>query len=242
MDELYDLTSLYSDVYKSASPMLVAVDNVIFGFDVDEEKLKILLMRRRVEPCSGEWSLIGSFVKPNESTSEAAIRVLKEFTGLTDVFLDQFKTYSDIGRDPGARVLSVGYFSLIRIEESNKQFGSDHNAQWFGLDEIPVLVADHNAIVNDGLLMLQQRSTTYPVGFKLLPTKFTLPNLLHLYQEIFQSRLDDRNFRKKVLASGLLEKLKLKDKSSSRKGAFLYRFDEESYNRQLKLGISTRLI
>ncbi|MFY0627925.1 MAG: NUDIX hydrolase [Reichenbachiella sp.] len=219
----------HTESYKDAKPLLVAVDNVIFGFDASKNKLKVLLFKRQVAPEAGNWSLIGSFVKSDESAMQAAQRILNKFTGLKDVFLEQFRTYAEVNRDPGARVLSIGHYSLIRIDDQNDELVKTFDAKWFDLNKIPELVIDHRSIVNDALVLLQEDGRRKPIGFNLLPKKFTIPQLFQLYQEIYRKPLDDRNFRKKILATDLLIKLEEKDKSGSKKGAFLFQFDENKY-------------
>lgn len=223
------LSKPHIETYQDARHILVAVDNVIFGFDPEDEVLKVLLFKRLVEPEAGGWSLIGSFVQPDESAVAAAARILHKFTGLKDVFLEQFITYSDVERDPGARVISISYYSLIQINEHDRDLVAAHNAQWFDVREIPDLVIDHSIMVNDALVKIRENARFKPIGFNLLPEKFTLPKLFKLYQSIMSEPLDDRNFRKKILASGVLDKLEEKDKSTSKKGAYLYKFNEEKY-------------
>ena len=235
-------TLTHIESYIDASPILVAVDNVIFGFDPVEEKLKILLFKRRVDPEAGKWSLIGSFIQEGESGAQAAIRILQKFTGLKDVFLEQFKTYSDANRDPGARVISIGYYSLIRISEENTKLIEAYDAQWFEINSIPDLAVDHHRIVKDAQLLLKNNAIQRPIGFNLLPEEFTLPKLLKLYKEILQEPLDDRNFRKKILSAGFLRKLDKKDKTTSKKGAFLYQFDSEKYFELVKNGYSQSMV
>lgn len=218
-----------TSTYLVAQPLLVAVDNVIFGFDVEEEKIKILLFKRKIEPFAGLWSLVGSFIQPNETAVAASSRILTEFTGLKDVFLEQLHCYSGVQRDPEDRVISIAYYSLIQLGEYKKQLVDDHDAGWFEVNNIPDLVLDHKQMVIDALTKLQENARRRPVGFSLLPPKFTLPQLFKLYQEIYQYPIDDRNFRKKILATDLLEKLPTKDKSGSKKGAFHYQFNKRKY-------------
>lgn len=231
----------HNETYKDGKPILVAVDNVIFGFDPEEEKLKILLFKRQVDPEAGKWSLIGSFVQENESAEVAAQRILTKFTGLEDVFLEQFHTYSNVDRDPGARVISIGYYSLIRIDEHKEELVNSFEAKWFELNQVPELVIDHTQMVEDALHILQNDSKRKPIGFNLLPERFTIPKLLKLYQEILQIELDDRNFRKKILSASYLDRLDEKDKSSSKKGAFLYQFNVEKYFELVKEGYNLQL-
>ncbi|MGL1889616.1 MAG: NUDIX domain-containing protein [Reichenbachiella sp.] len=230
------------ETYKDAQPILIAVDNVIFGFDPFEEKLKVLLFKRRVAPEAGKWSLVGSFIQPNESGIEAAQRILTKFTGLEDVFLEQFHSYTKINRDPGARVISIAYYSLLRINEENSRVTQAHDAEWLDIDNFPELVVDHNKIVVDALELLQENAKRRPIGFNLLPKEFTLPKLLKLYTEILQAPIDDRNFRKKILSAGFLNRLEKKDKSTSKKGAFLYEFNSEKYFELIKDGYTLSFI
>lgn len=184
----------------------------------------------------GEWSLIGSFVKMDEDVSEAAKRVLKEITGLENVFMEELRTYSSPDRDPGFRCISVGQYALIRINEYDRELVQKHGAHWYDLEELPDLVLDHNEMVHDALGRLRRKARYKPIGFELLPEKFTIPQLQRLYEAIYQKELDSRNFRKKVLSLDVLVKLDEKDKTTSRRGAYLYKFDEDNYQRLLKSG------
>lgn len=232
---------LSNEYYYGSDKMLFAVDNIIFGFSPTEQKLKVLLFKRLVEPFAGQWSLIGSFVKETESSDSAATRVLKELTGLTGIFLEQLKCYSLPLRDPGSRVVSIAYYSLIQIPKRKNSPINIHNGQWVDVDALPTLVMDHSLMILDALDKLKTDSTHKPIGFELLPKAFTLPLLLKLYQEIHQRDLDDRNFRKKILSMNLLTKLNQKDKSSSRKGAYLYKFDKKKYHKLIEKGFNFEL-
>ncbi|WP_020539178.1 NUDIX hydrolase [Lewinella cohaerens] len=221
--------------YKQAKPILVAVDCIIFGFN--QSTLQLLLFKRKIAPFLGAWSVIGSFVQEQESTSDAAIRVLQEHTGLENIFLDPLALYSDPERDPGARVISQAYFSLIHLEDEALNKVETHQARWFDLKDTPSLMLDHNIMVQDALDKLRTKARYSPIGFELLPEKFTIPQLQLLYEAIYQKELDRRNFRKKILSMGLLDKLDEKDKSGSRKGAFLYQFNAENYQKMVKEGV-----
>ena len=222
------------DYYVQQDKMYVATDCIIFGFDTG--KLKLLIFKRRVKPFIGEWSLIGSFVNLDENVDEAANRVLAEITGLKNVFMEELKTYGLANRDPGYRCVSIGQYALIRIEDYDKKSIKIHGAQWYELDKIPNLVLDHNQMVQDALVRLRRKARYQPIGFELLPEKFTIPQLQQLYEAIYQNELDSRNFRKKVLSYNVLIKLEEKDKSSSKRGAFLYKFDDIKYQELLKSG------
>ena len=229
------MSELINNIYYSeADKILVAVDCVIFGFD--NEKLKLLLFKRKVKPFKDEWSLIGRFVNNIENVSTAAQKVLEECTGLTDVYLEQLRCYGDCGRDPGGRVISMAYYSLIRLNEGEEKVVENYQARWFNIGTVPPLILDHNEMVKDAFNRLQTRARHQPVGFELLPQKFTIPKLQTLYEAIYQKELDRRNFRKKILSMGILEKLDEKDKDSSRKGAFLYRFNQQIYEEMVTDG------
>lgn len=208
--------------YSTQQKILVAVDCTIFGFD--SKSLKLLLFRRKVEPLKGNWSLIGAFLQNDLSIVEGAKRILQESTGLKDIYLDQLKTYGAVKRDPVERVISVGFYSLIRIDDLQIQSVKDYDAKWFDINEIPELILDHGTMVTDAISALQLKARHEPIGFNLLPDHFTLPQLQALYESIYQSKRDSRNFRKKVLSLNIIEKTDLKDKTGSKKGAFLYTF------------------
>ncbi|WP_150451411.1 NUDIX hydrolase [Arenibacter lacus] len=222
--------------YSVAPSILVATDCIVFGFD--KGVLKLLVFKRRVEPFKDQWSLIGSFVKEDESVTEAGRRVLYQFTGLEDVFQEKLRVYSDVNRDPGARCISIAQYALIRINDYDKGQVEKHGAKWFAMDQLPDMVLDHQEMIADALEGLRRKAAHKPIGFELLPKKFTLPRLQALYESIYQRKMDDRNFRKKVMSLDLLIKLDEKDKSTSRKGAFLYKFDYDKYKKFEKSGFN----
>ena len=207
----------------------VAVDCIIFGFDQGE--LKLLIHKRRFEPAMGQWSLFGGFVQTDEGLDEAANRVLFELTGLDNIYMEEVQSYGEIGRDPAARVISVAYYALIPAKEYSEATSSNHGANWVSLNQLPELIMDHNQMVNKGLRRLKRRASSQPLGFELLPREFTMPQLQALYEAIYQCSLDKRNFRKKILSMDVLIKLDEKDMTSSRKGAYLYRFDQKKYKK-----------
>lgn len=222
------LYQLAQNKYDTAQKILVAVDCIIFGFD--DGVLKVLAFKRKVEPFCGSWSLIGSFVAENESTDEAAKRVLFEITGLKNIFMEELKTYSSVTRDPGARCISIGQYALISLSKKNKKLTETHGAEWLSIIDLPELVLDHQQMVADALERLRNKARFYPIGLELLPKKFTIPQLQSLYEELFQLLFDTRNFRKKLLSLNMLIQLDEKDKTSSKKGAYLYEFDYDKYN------------
>ncbi|MCB9284132.1 MAG: NUDIX hydrolase [Lewinellaceae bacterium] len=225
--------------YAEATPVLVAIDCIIFGFD--NEGLKLLLFKRKVEPFRNEWSVIGSFVNPLESVDAAAVRVLEEYTGLKSIFMEPLGCYGEVDRDPGARVISQAYFALIRLDEEDIRTVETHQAHWFDLHSIPPLILDHNRMVADALEKLHRKARYRPIGFELLPQKFSIPQLQALYEAIYQRELDRRNFRKKILSMNILDKLEEKDKSSSRKGAYLYRFNKKRYGEMAEKGFDFQI-
>lgn len=222
------------DLYKQKDKMYVATDCIIFGFDAGN--LKLLLFRRHVSPLAGEWSLIGSFVKLEEDVYKAAERVLEEITGLKNVFMEELKVYGAADRDPGFRCISVGQYALIRLNDYDRELVKEYGAEWFDVKELPELVLDHNQMVKDALEKLKQKARIQPLGFELLPEKFTIPQLQSVYEAIFQKELDGRNFRKKVLSQNVLVKLDEKDKTSSKRGAYLYKFDHDRYKKLTEKG------
>lgn len=220
--------------YNPGDKMYVATDCIIFGFN--SGKLQLLVFKRRVNPFEGSWSLIGSFVKIEEDVQEAAKRVLQEITGLENVFMEQLKAYGKADRDPGYRCMSVAHYALIRIDEQDKKLVEKHGAHWFDVAELPDLVLDHNQMVEDALQQLRLKARYQPLGFELLPEKFTIPQIQLLYEAIYQKPLDARNFRKKLLSLKVLIKLDEKDKTTSKRGAFLYKFDYKRYQDLVKSG------
>ena len=214
--------------YSSHQKIMVAVDCSIFGFD--SKSLKILLFKRKVEPLKGHWSLIGAFLQNDLSIIDGAKQILLECTGLSDIYLEQLKTYGQVERDPVERVISVGFYSLIRIDEMDIRSVEDFDAKWFGINEMPELILDHGDMVKDAIAALQLKAKHEPIGFNLLPDHFTIPQLQSLYESIYQTKRDSRNFRKKVLSLGLIEKTNFKDKTGSKKGAFLYTFKRETHS------------
>ncbi len=213
--------------YSGQNRILVAVDCIIFGFDGEE--LKLLLIQRGFEPEKGKWSLMGGFVREYESFENAAYRILNELTGLSGMYMEQLFAFGDPHRDPVERTVSVTYFTLIDIHQYETQINKSYHAEWFSLKTIPPLIFDHSQIIQMAREKLQYKAAFHPVLFELLPEKFTLPQLQMLYEEIYDTIFDKRNFIRKVLASGLLVKQKDKDKEKSKRGAFYYKLDKKKY-------------
>lgn len=216
----------YQVHYKNAPKHYLAVDCVIFGYENYE--LKLLLHKRPIEPQIGGWSLMGGFCRENEALETAANRVLRQSTGLKDIFLEQVQAFSAPDRDPAARVISVAFYALIRIDKHDAGKVDEMGARWCSLDEVPELIFDHSEIVEKAKERLQMKASLELVGKELLPDEFTLTQLRRLYEAIYQRELDPGNFRKKVLGLNVLERLNTKNTEESKKGAFNYRFRPNS--------------
>jgi ADP-ribose pyrophosphatase YjhB (NUDIX family) len=223
-------------LYSKYKKHLVAVDSIIFGYDILEKEIKLLLIKRSFDPAKGKWSLAGGFVEPGESLDVAACRVLRNLTGLKNIFMKQLYCYGDPERDPGARVISVAYWALIKIKDIDRKVTDRNGAHWQSINQLPKLIFDHQSMVERALRELKLQIRIKPVGFELLPEKFTLVQMLDLYEAIYQRKIDKRNFRKKILSMDILEKLEEKEKQTSKKGAFYYRFIKERYKRLVKNG------
>lgn len=219
--------------YYNINPQFyVSVDCIIFGFD--EGELKLLLLKRNFEPAMGKWSLMGGFVQVEESVDAAAKRVLAELTGLEDVYMEQVGTFGDVNRDPGERVISVAYYALINVNEYDRELVQQHNAYWMNVNELPPLIFDHPAMIEKARELMKQKASDKPIGFNLLPELFTLTQLQNLYEAIYGEPIDKRNFRKRVAEMDFIEKTDQIDKSGSRRGAYLYKFNDKAYLRDPK--------
>jgi 8-oxo-dGTP diphosphatase len=223
------MEGLMSTSYKKPS---VTVDCVVFG--LDEEDLKIILVERGLEPFKGRWALPGGFVHVDESLAVAAMRELQEETGVGNVFLEQLYTFGDVDRDPRDRVISVAYYALVNLGGHKIKAATDaRSAAWFSVDDIPKLAFDHNKIFDVALKRLRGKVRYEPIGFELLPEKFTLGQLQRMYEKILEQDIDKRNFRKKILGMELLKELDEVQMDVAHRAARLYKFDERKY-RQLK--------
>lgn len=225
--------------YENIDRYPVALDTIIFGFD--RENLKLLLIKRDFEPEKGNWSLMGGFLEANESLDEAASRILRNLTGLQNIYLEQLYGFGEIDRDPVERTISIAYYSLINIHDHDKELVKKYSARWFPIDDLPDLIFDHQKMVEAAKTRLEQKAATQPVGFELLPEKFTLPELQQLYESIYETQLDKRNFRRRILSMGVLEKTDEKQKGFSKKGAYLYKFNNEKFEEQNSLENGTSL-
>ena len=218
--------------YKYPHPA-VTTDCVIFCFD--GQSLKVLLVERGIEPYKGRWAFPGGFLNPDERAEEGARRELNEETGLEGAFIEQFHTYTDPNRDPRERVITIAYFALVRIQEVHS--GDDAaKAQWFPIEEVPQLAFDHDRILRDATRKLRERIHFEPIGFELLPDKFTMKDLQLLYEAILDVKFDRRNFSKKMIHYGLLNQLDETVWPTPKREAQLYSFNKEKYDEFKKKG------
>ena len=214
--------------YNEHSKVWLSVDCIIFGFD--EGKLKVLIGKRQMDPGRGEWSLYGGFVASDERVDDAATRTLYELTGLRNLFMRQVGAFGKVDRDPGERVVSIAYYALINVKDYDDELRLQHGVKWVDINEIPQLYSDHNEMVRKARKLMQQKLAQEPVGFRLLPSLFTLTQLQNLYEAVNGAELDKRNFRKRIKEMDFIEKTELVDKTSSKRGAYLYRFNKRAYN------------
>lgn len=222
--------------YAEHDRIFVALDCIIFGFD--RSGLKLLLIKRDFEPEKDKWSLMGGFLKRDESLDEAAHRINTKLTGLENVYLEQLYGFGEVDRDPVERTVSIAYYALINIREHDKELVEQYSARWFSIDDLPDLIFDHQQMVEAAKSRLRYRASHEPVGFELLPEKFTMPELQILYEAIYETKLDKRNFRRRILSMDVLIKTDEKQKKYSKKGAYLYKFNEEKYHAKVNNGDS----
>jgi len=225
-----------SYTYEYARPALT-VDCVVFG--VDESTLKVLLIQRDIEPFIGSWALPGGFVHMDEDLETGARRELAEETGVTKLYLEQLYTFGGLDRDPRGRVVTIAYYALVRLAEHRVRAATDaRDAAWYAIDELPPLAFDHSKIIAVARERLRGKVRYEPIGFELLPRKFTLTQLQTLYELVLERGLDKRNFRKKILGMDLLVELEEFEEGVAHRAARLYRFDERRYRRLCKQGFN----
>lgn len=206
----------------------ISIDCVILGFS--NGTLEVLLVQHGEGESKGEWGLPGGWIKKDESIDNAASRLLEELTGLDNVFMEQLKVFGNPNRVSFRRVLTIGYYALIKREDDKLKASLVlTDAKWFKIKSIPNLIFDHNEIINYSLKHLQNRVRQAPIGFNLLPEKFTLLELMKLYEEILDIEMDKSNFRRKILHMKLLQPLEERQKDVSHRAAKLYQFDENIY-------------
>jgi 8-oxo-dGTP diphosphatase len=226
----------FDGFFKSA----FTVDNVIFGFD--DGKLKVLLIKRNEEPFNDFWALPGYFVQQHEDLDAAAQRVLRETTGLENVYLEQVHSFGSPGRHDFGRVITVAYYSLVKVADFELHAASiAEEVAWHDVEEISTLAFDHEEIIRVALNSLKRRIRTQPVGFKLLPPAFTLTDLQHLYEAVWEVDLEKRNFRKKILSMNLLRDLGRSQTGVAHRPARLYSFEENRYRELEEEGFNFEL-
>ena len=215
----------------------ITIDCVIFGFD--KGSLEVLLVQHGEGIRKGEWGLPGGWIHENEGIDTAAGRLLNDLTGLDNIYLEQLKAFGEPNRFPLGRVITIGYYALVKREDYNIRAGfKASDAKWYKIADVPNLIYDHNQILNYSLTNLQTRVKQAPIGFNLLPEKFTLFELMQLYEEILGVEMDKSNFRRKILRMKLLVALGEKQKDVSHRAAELYEFDPKIYEKLTKKGVN----
>lgn len=227
---------------KTETPIRTEIDNfsidcVIFGFDEEEDKLKVLCIKRTSEPEAGKLALPGGFVYLDENLDDAPLRRLYDMTGLKDIYLKQVGTFGDVRRYPARRVITVVYYALVKISNYSIRLGTDASeVHWFAVDDVPELVFDHRELFIHAYENLKQEVRIAPIIFNLLPKKFSLSNLQKVYEAVMGKKIDKRNFRKKILGLGILHATGEKQSSVSHRTAQLYTFDDDAYQLMLNRG------
>jgi len=216
--------------YVEHQKILVSVDCIIFGFE--QNKLKVLIGRRNMDPGRGTWSLYGGFVRNDESIDAAADRTLYELTGMRDVYMRQVGAFGEIERDPGARVVSIAYYALINVKDYDEKLLKEHEVQWVDVEELPKMFSDHRRMIRKAREIMKNKIRTAPISFQLLPELFTLTQLQRLYEAVNGEEVDKRNFRKRIKEMDYIEKTDLIDKTSSKRGAALYRFNKDAFDEE----------
>lgn len=216
--------------YNDHDRLLVSVDCIVFGFD--EGELRVLMGKRKMDPGRGLWSLYGGFVGANESVDDAAKRVLYGLTGLKDLYMKQVGAYGDVNRDPGARVVSISYYSMINVADYDQAQQQEHDVAWVNIEQLPEMYSDHRKMVLKARRMMQEKISHEPIGFNLLPELFTLSQLQQVYEAVNGEEVDKRNFRKRIKEMDFIEKTDQIDKLTSKRGAYLYRFNEKAYKEE----------
>lgn len=222
------MTTFYNEYQK----IYVSVDCIIFGFE--ENKLKILIGKRQMNPGCGEWSLYGGFVRSDESVDDAAYRVLNQLTGINNLFMRQVGAFGNIDRDPGERVISIAYYALINVKDYDKKLLKEYGVEWVDLRALPQMYSDHRQMIEEALKIMREKIKREPISFNLLPKLFTLTQLQKLYEAVNGEEVDKRNFRKRIKEMDFIEKTGLIDKTTSKRGAALYRFNTKAFQEEQK--------
>ncbi len=217
----------------------VSIDCTVFGFE--EGKLKVLLVKRNIEPEIGKWAIPGGFVCRSESIYESAKRILEELTGVSNIFLEQLAAFGEVSRYP-ERVVTIAYYSLIKPGNYKLNVGSDaKDVKWFEIASVPNLVFDHRLILDTALAKLKRKVRYEPIGFELLPEKFTLYQIQGLYEAIYDKKFDKPNFRRKILNMDLLDQLKEIQTGVAHRAPRLYKFDKGKYDKLKEKGFNFEL-
>lgn len=224
------LQAIQSEV-ENTNRIALSVDCIIFGFD--ESKLKVLLIRSDLKKFAGKWSLLGDLVFPNEDLDAAAYRILKQRTGLSDVYLEQVGTFGAVNRHPAGRVVTVAYCSLINVQHHKLNI-LDNELHWHDIKNVTDMAFDHQLIFDSCLRQLQKRVQEHPLGFNLLPKKFSLRELQNLYEAILDIKMDRRNFRKKFFSMDLLIDLNEMEQDVPHRPGKLYKFNFDKYEKRKK--------
>jgi 8-oxo-dGTP diphosphatase len=224
-------------LYTNKPTIVLAVDCVVFG--LAERQLQVMLIKRGIPPFQDQWALPGGFVLADESLDDAARRELWEETGIQKVFLEQLYTFGRVDRDPRGRVVSVAYYALIDRSRQIIRASTDaSHAQWFAVPELPSLAFDHDQIFQTAMARLRGKVRYEPIGFELLPPKFTLTELQHLYELILGKQLDKRNFRKKILSMGVLTRLEVQETVGRGRASQLFSFNQQKYKFLKEKGVN----
>ena len=213
---------------------ITTIDAYVTPEDNVEEQFKEFFEKHKEDRIIVFTDLMGGFIQENESADDAAKRVLSELTGLENVYMDQIGAFGAVDRDPGERVISLAYYALININEYDRELVQQHNAYWVNINELPDLIFDHNEMVEKARAIMKQKASRAPIGFNLLPELFTLTQLQSLYEAIYGEPMDKRNFRKRIAEMGFIEKTDKIDKTGSRRGASLYKFNDKAYQKDPK--------
>uniref|UniRef100_UPI004038A7F4 NUDIX hydrolase n=1 Tax=Segatella hominis TaxID=2518605 RepID=UPI004038A7F4 len=213
--------------YNEHSKVLVSVDCIIFGFNGSQ--LQLLIGKRQMDPGRGEWSLYGGFVGQNENLEDAANRVILDLTGMKGLYIRQVGAFGRIDRDPGERVISIAYCTLINVKDYDDSLRIRYGLEWVNLNDLPKLYSYHNLMIQNAISQIRRRINNEPLSFKLLPELFTLTQLQHVFETVMGEEIDKRNFRKRIKDIDFIEKTELIDKISSKRGAALYRFNKKAY-------------
>lgn len=233
-------TPYYEIAYDKFFQFGLSVDCVVFGYH--DSKLKVLLIKRGAAPFIGDWALPGDLVYPNESLEVAARRVLRDLTGINNLYMEQTRVYGRVDRHPAGRVITAGYYSLIDIAKHDPHAAAwAEGVYWIDINDVPPLAFDHDLILEDALRLLQERVRRQPVGFELLPQKFALGELQSLYEALLNESFDKANFRKRILSMNILIDQKEMQKDVPHRPGRLYSFDVARYDELKSKGFSFEL-